>query len=66
MPMEPVHAQPTREFTAERRELIRSGADVCRRDPALWSTSVRYCDALVTQGVDPDEAHELTLQAAGA
>ena len=66
MPDLPVHAQPIAEVTDEVRALNKRGADLCRRDPALFSRMVQFSDALEREGVERHEAHRLALDAAEA
>ena len=53
--------QDTAGPTPEWRALVKRGADFCRRDPARWSLSVRYADALAADGVPREEAARRAL-----
>lgn len=52
------HAAKSTSLTDEERARRARGADLCRRDPALWSRLVRYEDQLVREGMSPGEARE--------
>lgn len=54
MPDLPVHAQPS--APARPWSGRDPGADLCRRDPALFSRIVRYSDELERDGVEGGEA----------
>lgn len=54
--------QASSEPSPEWRALVKRGADFCKRDPARWSLSVRYSDALIADGVSRLEATRRALE----